>query len=47
MQFLKKRHCAENLMFWIDVERYSRIVTDEMRNTKAKDIYDRYLGMVE
>ncbi len=25
MAFLKKRHCAESLMFWIDVERYRRL----------------------
>ena len=44
MQFLKKRHCAENLKFWVAVERYSKLVTDEARLTKAKEIFEKYLG---
>jgi len=44
MQFLQMRHCAENLMFWLDVERYTRLIVEENRRTKAREIYEKYLG---
>ncbi|KAL6047485.1 Regulator of G-protein signaling 14 [Balamuthia mandrillaris] len=43
MKFLRQRHCAENLMFWVDVERYRRLETKGELLTKAKEIEEKYL----
>ncbi len=43
MNFLRKRHCAENLMFWVDVEKYSQLDDPEKRKVKAKEVYERYI----
>lgn len=43
MHYLQEMHCAENLMFWLEVERYKKIGDLEARNQKARDIVEMYL----
>ncbi len=43
MQFLTKRHCAENLMFWCDVEEFARLKDPEAMAKRANEIYIKYL----
>ncbi|ELR21129.1 regulator of g protein signaling domain containing protein [Acanthamoeba castellanii str. Neff] len=48
--YLEKRHCVENLMFWLDVERFKKLVqknhdgslTKEI-NSKVAEIREKYL----
>jgi len=43
MHYLKEMHCAENLMFWLEVERYKKISDLTARKQKAQSIKEMYL----
>lgn len=48
MQFLQTQHCAENLMFWYDVEKYSKIADHEpgaleLRKKNADEMIKKYI----
>eukprot|EP01126_Amoeba_proteus_P066100 TRINITY_DN9508_c0_g2_i5.p1 TRINITY_DN9508_c0_g2~~TRINITY_DN9508_c0_g2_i5.p1 ORF type:complete len:178 (-),score=5.66 TRINITY_DN9508_c0_g2_i5:250-783(-) len=42
-EYLKDRHCEENLAFYLDVNRFTRLILDNERQALAKEIYQLYV----
>ncbi|KAK3607981.1 hypothetical protein CHS0354_009917 [Potamilus streckersoni] len=44
-EFLRKEFSEENIIFWMTVEKYKQITSQEMRNVQAKEIFNKHLSM--
>ncbi|KAK3594597.1 hypothetical protein CHS0354_000390 [Potamilus streckersoni] len=44
-EFLKKEFSEENIIFWMTVEKYKQITSQEMRNVQAREIFNKHLSV--